>query len=186
MNWLSTAFLFSFVLAAPLTIYTLHSGGPRLAIISSSLLLLLGNWIRYGGTKSNTYGVVMFGQILTGLAQPFVLAAPTRYSEVWFTGSGRVAATAVMSLANPFGGALGQLIGPFLAEQPGDIPNMVLYVTIIVRPLSSLPSFHTSILTGPLVLSSDHPLLLHTFPPTNPTRALIHHTTHHRASHNFH
>jgi hypothetical protein len=81
----------------------------------------------------------MFGQILTGLAQPFVLSAPTRYSDLWFTNRGRVAATAVMSLANPFGGALAQLIDPSWAGNPGDIPNMVLYIAIIV---SSFPSFN--------------------------------------------
>lgn len=48
----------------------------------------------------------MFGQVLTGLAQPFVLAAPTRYSDMWFTERGRVGATALASLANPFGGAV--------------------------------------------------------------------------------
>jgi FLVCR family MFS transporter 7 len=74
----------------------------------------------------------MFGQILTGLAQPFVLAAPTRYSDLWFSNRGRIAATAVMSLANPFGGALAQLVGPELADEPGEIPNMVLYIAIIV------------------------------------------------------
>ncbi|KAH8621506.1 MFS general substrate transporter [Alternaria alternata] len=47
----------------------------------------------------------MVGQILTGLAQPFVLAAPTRYSDMWFTEGGRVGATALASLANPFGAA---------------------------------------------------------------------------------
>lgn len=74
----------------------------------------------------------MFGQILTGFAQPFVLAAPTRYSDLWFTGNGRVAATALMSLANPFGGALGQLIDPFWATEPSDIPDMVLWIAVIV------------------------------------------------------
>jgi MFS transporter, FLVCR family, MFS-domain-containing protein 7 len=76
----------------------------------------------------------MFGQILTGFAQPFVLAAPTRYSDLWFTNRGRVAATAVMSLANPFGGALAQLINPLWAGdgRPQDIPNMVLYISILV------------------------------------------------------
>jgi FLVCR family MFS transporter 7 len=75
----------------------------------------------------------MFGQILSGFAQPFVLAAPTRYSDLWFTDRGRVTATAVMSLANPFGGALAQLIDPFWADHASDIPNMVLYIAIIVR-----------------------------------------------------
>lgn len=74
----------------------------------------------------------MFGQILTGIAQPFVLSAPTRYSDLWFTNRGRVAATAIMSLANPFGGALAQLIDPFWATKASEIPNLVLYIAIIV------------------------------------------------------
>jgi FLVCR family MFS transporter 7 len=78
----------------------------------------------------------MFGQILIGIAQPFVLAAPTRYSDMWFTNRGRVAATAVMSLANPLGGALAQLIGPFWTSKPSDVPNLVLYISIIVSPVS--------------------------------------------------
>ena len=82
----------------------------------------------------------MFGQILIGLAQPFVLSAPTRYSDIWFTPSGRVSATAIASLANPFGGALGQLINPFLATKASDIPNMTLYVAII-STVASIPSF---------------------------------------------
>jgi len=82
----------------------------------------------------------MFGQILTGLAQPFVLSAPTHYSDLWFTPQGRVSATAIASLANPFGGALGQLINPFLATKPSDIPNMTLYVAII-SSVATIPSF---------------------------------------------
>jgi FLVCR family MFS transporter 7 len=117
-------------------VWTLHHHGPKTSIIISSVLLLLGNWIRYGGTKANNLGVVIFGQILTGLAQPFVLASPTRYSDMWFTGSGRVTATAVASLANPLGGALGQLINPFWATKASEIPNMVLYVSILVCAFS--------------------------------------------------
>lgn len=82
----------------------------------------------------------MFGQILCGLAQPLVLSAPTRYSDLWFTGMGRVAATAFMSLANPFGGALAQLIDTFWASTPEDVPNMVLWISIMAT-VASLPSF---------------------------------------------
>lgn len=108
--------------------------GPKLSIIAASVLILVGNWIRYGGVKASTpnLGVVMFGQILIGFGQPFVLSAPTRYSDLWFTNRGRIAATAVMSLANPLGAALGQLVIPFWVYSSSDIPNAVLYVSIIV------------------------------------------------------
>ncbi|KAI4253402.1 MAG: hypothetical protein LQ352_003721, partial [Teloschistes flavicans] len=126
INWLSTSFLFAFVLASPFTIIALHRGGPRLALITSSLLILTGNWIRYAGTRASppNFPCTMFGQILIGLAQPFVLSAPTHYSSLWFSPRGRVSATAIASLANPFGGALGQLINPFLAPNPTDIGPM--------------------------------------------------------------
>jgi len=136
INWISTSFLFAFVAISPVTIWVLNKGGPKLSIIICSVLLLVGNWIRYASTRAGAhYGGTMFGQILIGFAQPFVLAAPTRYSDIWFTSRGRIAATAVMSLANPLGGALAQLINPFWASdgQVDKIPNMVLYVAIIVR-----------------------------------------------------
>jgi len=143
INWISTAFLFSFVVASPVVVFTLHRGGPKTAIIISSVLLLVGNWIRYGATKAGkhgNFGGLMFGQILIGLAQPFVLSAPSRYSDLWFTNRGRVAATAVMSLANPLGGALAQLIGPAWVSKTSDIPNLVLYVSIIAS-VATIPSF---------------------------------------------
>lgn len=143
INWLSTSFLFSFCVAAPFTIYTLNKAGPKAAIIVASCLLLVGNWVRYGGTRRGNFGAVMFGQILVGLAQPFTLSAPTRYSDVWFSEKGRVSATAIASLANPFGGALAQLIDPFWATKTSDIPNMILYVSILVSisPTSDSLSF---------------------------------------------
>jgi FLVCR family MFS transporter 7 len=103
------------------------------SIITASSLLLVGNWIRYGATRSGSHGSfpgVMFGQILIGFAQPFVLAAPTRYPDLWFSNRGRIAA---MSLANPLGGAVAQLVGPELANEPGEIPFMVLVISIVVR-----------------------------------------------------
>ena len=104
--------------------------------------MLVGNWIRYGGTRVSppSFAVVMVGQILIGLAQPFVLAIPTSYSDLWFTARGRVSATAVASLANAFGAALGQLIDPFLAVNPPDIAPLTLYVAII-SSVACIPAF---------------------------------------------
>ncbi len=124
----------------PLVILTLNRSGPKTSMLVSAALILAGNWIRYAGTRSHPpqFGLVMFGQILIGFSQPFVLAAPTRYSNIWFSDSGRVTATALASLANPLGGALGQLISPLWASHESGIPNMILY-TSILSTIATLP-----------------------------------------------
>ncbi|PNY25470.1 Major facilitator superfamily domain-containing protein 7 [Tolypocladium capitatum] len=142
INWVSTAFFLAFVAISPLTIAVLHRG-PKLAFMVAAVLILVGNWVRYAGSASEHAGhiaPVMAGEILIGFAQPFILAAPTSYSDLWFTSRGRVAATAVTSLANPLGGALGQLINPLWVNRPGDISNMVLYVSII-STVCCVPAF---------------------------------------------
>lgn len=119
----------------PITIIVLHRS-LKMAFLIAAGLILIGNWIRYAGSTSKdggNFAYAMAGEIVIGFAQPFILAAPTRYSDLWFTNRGRVAATAVMSLANPLGAALGQLIIPFWVSKPSDISNMVLRVSIMVR-----------------------------------------------------
>jgi MFS transporter, FLVCR family, MFS-domain-containing protein 7 len=74
----------------------------------------------------------MVGQIITGAGQPFFLNVPTHYSDKWFSATSRVSATALMSLANAVGAAVGQLVNPFLAPNASDIPNMVLHSGIRV------------------------------------------------------
>ncbi|KAJ5280907.1 Major facilitator superfamily domain general substrate transporter [Penicillium angulare] len=142
INWMSTGYLFAFCVASPFVIWVLNKGGPKPAIIITATLLLVGNWLRYAGTKANggIFGLAMFGQILISLAQPFCLCAPTRYSDLWFSDKGRTSATAVASLANPLGAALGQLIDSEWASKPSDIPNMVLYISIIAT-VAAIPSF---------------------------------------------
>ena len=133
VNWLNVGFFFAFVVISPLAHYALSKYGPRLSILLASAFLIVGNWIRYGGTRASppSYAGVMIGQILIGFAQPFVLVAPTSYSDIWFTPRGRITATAITTLANPFGGALGELVDPFLAVNPPDIAPMTLYIAII-------------------------------------------------------
>lgn len=140
INWLSTSFLFAFVVVTPFAFWALSKHGPKTSIMIASALLLVGNWVKFGGAKSNNFGVVMFGQLLIGFAQPFVLAAPTTYSDIWFSPAGRTTATAIASLANPFGAALGQLISPFWVSSPSDIPNSILWVSII-STVATVPSF---------------------------------------------
>ena len=82
----------------------------------------------------------MIGQIIIGFSQPFVLAAPTGFSELWFSPRGRTSATAITTLANPFGGAVASLVNPFIAINPPDIGPLTLYIAIITSVVS-IPAF---------------------------------------------
>ena len=135
--------------------------------------MLVGNWVRYAGSSKATssggvFACAMFGTILCGFSQPFVLAAPTRYSDLWFTNKGRVAATAVMSLANPLGGALAQLINPLWVTKEADVSHMTLYVSIMVSLYAATLTFKRRILTYCRLLS---PVSLHS--SSRPTRHLL-------------
>lgn len=141
INWASTGFLFAFVVATPATSWTLHRHGPKMAILICAALTLIGNGIKYGGTASKHFSVMMVGQMLIGLAQPFALSSATSYSNLWFTPSGRTTATALISLANPFGAALGQLISPFWVSTPSHISRLVGFVAIISAAISIFALF---------------------------------------------
>jgi len=151
INWLSTVILFAYIAISPLVIFTLHRYGVKTALYFAALFSVCGAWIRYIGARIDSsegghYGVVMFGQILIGFAQPFVLGAPAYYSDIWFTSRGRVTANALISLSNPLGAALGQLVDPFLVSQPSNIPSMLLYVAII-----------TTVVTVPILFVKSRP-----------------------------
>lgn len=114
----------------------------------------------------------MFGQILIGLAQPFCLSAPTRYSDLWFSDRGRTSATAVATLANPLGAALGQLINSFWATKPSEVPDMVLWISVMVRTQNILNERerHLTQLTGNSCIAS---LIFHPSATTNTTQRII-------------
>ncbi|KKA27305.1 hypothetical protein TD95_003998 [Thielaviopsis punctulata] len=142
VNWLSIAYQFAFCLCAPFTIKLLNLG-PKPSFMAASAFLLVGNWVRYAGSHSphgGTYSLVVVAQVLIGLAQPFILSAPTCYSDMWFTERGRVVATALATLSNPLGAALAQLITPFWVNDAKDISKAVLYVSIIAS-VASIPTF---------------------------------------------
>ncbi|KAL7933053.1 major facilitator superfamily domain-containing protein [Trichoderma chlorosporum] len=159
INWLSTAFFLSFVAIFPLSIWIVNRGF-KLGFTTAAALIIVGNWIRYAGSTNKSGGIyacAMVGEILIGFAQPFVLATPAKYSDLWFTHRGRVAATALGSLANPLGAALGQLINPLWVNSASDVSQMVLYVAIISTACSITAFFIPSKPPTPVGASSETP-----------------------------
>lgn len=138
INWLSTAIMFSYLVSSPVVWWLLGRFNIRFTIIGGAALTIVGSWVRYGGTKANNFGAVMFGQILVGFAQPFALSTPTFYTDLWFTSETRVIANCIASLSNPLGAAIGQLVGPAMVAQASDLPMFILVTSIVATAASFL------------------------------------------------
>lgn len=71
------------------------------------------------------YPIVMTGQTIAAVAQPFLLFVPTKLAAVWFAEDQRAIANAIGSMSNPFGILMSFLISALLVSEPDDIPLMV-------------------------------------------------------------
>ncbi|KAJ7132801.1 major facilitator superfamily domain-containing protein [Mycena crocata] len=94
--------------------------------------LLLSAWIRYAGTvhslsNRGAYALLFIGQFFAAIAQPIFQVIGPKYSETWFNTQGRTTATMVVAIANPIGGALGQLLSPIV----GDTRQSILILGIM-------------------------------------------------------
>ncbi len=77
-------------------------------MVAGGILIIIGSWVRYGAAllDDDRFVVMLIGQAILGLAQPFALSAPVSYVDMWFPPAGRVTATALATLANPAGAAV--------------------------------------------------------------------------------
>lgn len=110
----------------------------RTNMIAAGLLNTLGCAIRYSGslTKESTsattsYCLVLFGTILTGLAQPFYVNIPGKIAGSWFGEGERDLATTFCSLANPLGSAIGSAIPALFVKDNSHINSGVEKVLLI-------------------------------------------------------
>jgi FLVCR family MFS transporter 7 len=132
VNWLGNIEACIYVPGSLLTPILTQRYGLRRTCEIGAFALLLSAWIRYAGTPhslstNQAYGLLILGQFFSSVAQPiFQVIGPT-YSESWFNLKGRTTATMIISVANPIGGALGQLISPLV----GDTRQSILVLGII-------------------------------------------------------
>ncbi|KIP09398.1 hypothetical protein PHLGIDRAFT_11937 [Phlebiopsis gigantea 11061_1 CR5-6] len=99
---------------------------------SGAVVMLFSAWIRYAGTaeslpEGGAYALITLGQILAGAAQPVFQVLGPLYSETWFDLKGRTTATMLMSIANPVGSGIAQLISPTIST-----PRSSLLVLAII------------------------------------------------------
>ena len=93
--------------------------GLVLPTLIASISLIIGAWTRvFVGKGGDRFWVLILGQTISGLGQPFVYAAPAKLSAIWFGDKERAKATTIGALALPLGAIVGFVLPAIFVRVP--------------------------------------------------------------------
>jgi sugar porter (SP) family MFS transporter len=118
INMLSIVFMLLYLPGSALASYISSKYGLRAVLVSAGCANLLSGLVRYlscflpatSGTVRPRYAVLLVGQCIGAMAQPFITNIPAKLAGAWFSASERELATVIAALSNPIGNALGQVL----------------------------------------------------------------------------
>ncbi|KAJ7356314.1 Major facilitator super domain-containing protein 7 [Desmophyllum pertusum] len=158
INWLSIVYLLCYLLFGLVAVWILDVLGLRTGVLLGAWLNVLGAVVRilsglHFVPQDIKFIVVMIGQTLAALAQPFLLGSPTKLAALWFGANERATANMIASLSNPVGVMVANALAPVIVNGASDIPFML--------EMFSIPAFLGVVMATLGVCSST--------PPTPPT-----------------
>ncbi|KAI0920498.1 hypothetical protein AcV5_010215 [Taiwanofungus camphoratus] len=184
VNWLGNAINVVYIPFSVIVPFVYARIGVRRSCYVGALCFILSAWIRYAGTasslsKGGAYALILIAQIVVGISQPVFQVLIPSYSEQWFDLRGRTTATMLMSIANPIGNALGQLISPLVGSPKRSILVMgIIYTAVtpfvlIITDAPPTPPTHSASQKSPSFFSLVR-AIVGKEPSNNPTFMTIH------------
>lgn len=142
INLLAQMFMICYVPSTLLALYISQKYGLGRAIVVGNVLNFVSAWMRYLATfptnRGFGYTILLIGQFLAAVAHPIFTNSPAFVAGQWFDSQGRDLATAVASLANVIGTALGSAAPNFLVKTKDHIPNFLLAQAIIITVVAGI------------------------------------------------
>ncbi|KAI8073497.1 major facilitator superfamily domain-containing protein [Gilbertella persicaria] len=139
ITWLSNCATLIFIAISICTGWIFEHYGMKTCFLLAGATNIIGSWIRYFGTFAplhQRYAIIMFGQCVASIAEPFIMNIGTHFAAVWFATRHRVTANTLQVL--PLGMIVATLSIPRLIVSPEDIPRALL-ITACISTAFSLP-----------------------------------------------
>lgn len=128
VDWFSLVFFITTIPFMFIAMWVMDKLGFKVGVLIGCFLNFTGSLVRIIGTLDiplhMQYPIVLTGQTIASLAQPFAMSLPTKVSEVWFAEDQRTFSTALCAMGNPLGFMVGSLISPLIVVDYSDVPVM--------------------------------------------------------------
>jgi FLVCR family MFS transporter 7 len=171
VNFLSLIYLIITVPAGFVSFIVIDYFGVRSSLNLAGWLNFVGAFLRVLSSideadgkplipKDYKFFVLMFGQVLCSLAQPFVMFVTTKFANSWFTENQRALANTVALSSNTFGILIGAFISPLIVKSELTYQQEMSTLNFITCGCSLLPAILAAFITR-------------STPPTPPSYAAI-------------
>jgi MFS family permease len=141
LNMLSSIYMIVFVAGFFLSCSVIERQSLRVSLLVGALLNLTGAVMKLTlAVAVPRYAVLLAAQTVLAVSQVFLLSAPPLVADEWFPPNQRGGATAVGSMANNFGIALGMLVAPLMVTQGRSATSTDFITFFVVQVvLAALP-----------------------------------------------
>ncbi|KAI8981419.1 major facilitator superfamily domain-containing protein [Pilobolus umbonatus] len=139
ITWLANCATVIFFALSFCTGWIFERYGIKTCFLLAAATNITGAWIRYFGTFAplhQKYAIVMFGQCIASLAEPFIMNIGTHFAAIWFATHHRVTANTLQAI--PLGMIVATLSMPKLVTTPDDLP-LALLITAIISTVFGIP-----------------------------------------------
>ncbi|XP_068563102.1 heme transporter FLVCR2-like isoform X3 [Cebidichthys violaceus] len=141
VDWLSMIYMLTYIpFIFPVT-WLLDKKGLRVTALLANALNFSGTWIKVASAKANLFGVTMFGQFVSSLAQVFILGMPSSLASVWFGADEVSTACSIGVFGNQLGIAIGFLLPPILVPNVDDVEELAYHIRIMFYISAGVATF---------------------------------------------
>ncbi|XP_045126687.1 uncharacterized protein B0416.5-like [Portunus trituberculatus] len=129
VNWFSLVFLFVSIPFCFISTLSVNQLGLKPAIHIGSILNCAGAVTRAVATagflpEDVVFPLCLTGQVIAAMAQSFLLFIPTKVSQLWFPETSRAVSTTILSMSNPLGILVTQVVSPLIVTEKENIPTL--------------------------------------------------------------
>ncbi|GAA5803806.1 hypothetical protein HPULCUR_009291 [Helicostylum pulchrum] len=139
ITWLANCATLIYMGISASTGWIFEKYGMKTCFLLAAATNIVGSWIRYFATFApihQRYAIIMFGQCIASIAEPFIMNIGTHFAAVWFATHHRVTANTLQAL--PLGMIIATLSMPKLVPTVGDVPT-ALWVTSVISTVFGIP-----------------------------------------------
>ncbi|CAG8482046.1 11015_t:CDS:2 [Ambispora leptoticha] len=166
INMLPMEYMLVYLVMPPFSNAILDKYGVKFGLLIAATLNAFGAIIRYFSicqtARQTKFLLVLIGQSISAIANPFVQITPTKYVMMWFGEKERTTATMIASIANPVAGALSYFIIPQIGDDTTRVPYVLLATAVFA-----------SILVLPTLLMKERPRTPPTYSAVTPSEKML-------------